>query len=1242
MSAFTNKVAPSDVAELVDFRVPGDKSTESMAETQREGTAAIYNILCSNRFAYLADEVGMGKTYQALALAALLWNDKPSARILFISPRENLQQKWYDDYNRFFADNYRRKQGLGDDKINSVLLGKPLHRPEKFPNLRTWARTLGMPEQIAPIVRVTSFRRPWHVDKNDLKDLHRLQEKFKSRLPTWGLKISSKLRLTEEEDKTSLVLNLAFAKALSARLQLLGDRLPYFDLVIVDEAQCLRNPCNQTNRVLFESLRGNVGKWLFMSATPAHSGPNDLPKILNHYPDCEEVVIEPTLTEDLDALQRRLKDFMVRRPRRYRTDASAGNTVGKEKYRKHDYDSWKVADKNMNALSTLAIGLVQKKLVKVLGATNNRYRVGFLSSFESLQTSLTRRNVKHYSTDRNNDANTQDFEEEPSARNPEKEAPDAKFIDRLDADFTKKFRTPLPHPKIEAVVNRVAKEAFGTREVVGGQKFLIFARRVSTVDALEQRLLLEHRKGVEERIKRVWNHSVDWSTVNENKEEEHVEEDDDEDFVLDDKEKIKDPIRKAMSNGEWLFRYRKTFRDSGRNALFFEDAWIQRICKAGGVSISEAAKKIPCEIWAESLQHASRGSSGQNHAHQARYIAVQTIRRCPNAFGLDDKSAKPWREAYERCLHEHIERPPSTSTPSSKASKVRALGLLEQPTLWGFWDQKFGDTKLSLPACGDRLDSITVESLCQRQVARTLLGRVFRLTDTLLDLYYADQNGGRSAANLAQTFVDWLASNDPSAIQLRTDCELWLAHLRLIVDSCLGGAGQTWIELAKKETWDQLRNLKSVVGITAASGGQREATRLFRTPSIPRVIVCTDTLKEGVDLHLFCDKILHYGVAWTPGDMEQRVGRVDRYFSKIERRLIVEHPLTDVRLEVGYPHVLASLERGQVERVVERQVEAEALMDSPLAVSTEKDTSFIAGAETSTRVTKRIGALYQPEFPKKGRDVVLVPESEAKKIKEHYDSWYHEFQARLECAGWKVPDLEKQVTLESVCESNRGSGGQKLDWSFDAALQRYVVTLTSPPWSTGPEFSGGVRTCTVGKTKDTETFVRLLVPTHTEGNDLEGIDQIIKVLQGHEPKPDSAAKTKWEDALADMRGTDSVWTSPYTANVTVRNAERKQTVTLEALDHGVRIEGVVATLKSLKDRQEWHSEQKEDAIRKWTQSENENLPIGYLAIQGSTRLIFGIHILFGKLTKEVRRQLITEVAWRADAWEALLTGTDQY
>ena len=246
-----------------------------MADLQLEGVAAIYNILCKHGFAYLADEVGMGKTYQALGLVALLWNEKPDARVLFISPRQNLQVKWHGDYIRFFASNYRRVQGLGDDRVASVLFGEPLHRPVLFHNLRSWTPTIGMSERIAPFVRHTSFTRPVYLTSKDLGDMNELWEKINRRLRSWGLFGVERPRGLSE-DNASELFNLEFAGAANARLTDETGKGAYFDLVIVDEAQCLRNPDNQTNRVLFETLRGHVRKWLFLSATPAHGGPEDL------------------------------------------------------------------------------------------------------------------------------------------------------------------------------------------------------------------------------------------------------------------------------------------------------------------------------------------------------------------------------------------------------------------------------------------------------------------------------------------------------------------------------------------------------------------------------------------------------------------------------------------------------------------------------------------------------------------------------------------------------------------------------------------------------------------------------------------------------------------------------------------------------------------------------------------------------------------------------------------------------
>ena len=48
----------------------------------------------------------------------------------------------------------------------------------------------------------------------------------------------------------------------------------------------------------------------------------------------------------------------------------------------------------------------------------------------------------------------------------------------------------------------------------------------------------------------------------------------------------------------------------------------------------------------------------------------------------------------------------------------------------------------------------------------------------------------------------------------------------------------------------------------------------------------TYLLQEGEDLHTFCSAVHHYGIAWTPSSMEQRVGRIDRVRSQSDRRAV--------------------------------------------------------------------------------------------------------------------------------------------------------------------------------------------------------------------------------------------------------------------------------------------------------------------------------------------------------------------
>ena len=594
MKPFSHPVRPEDVGELIDLTVVGDPETRSMADMQLQGIAAIYGILCEHPFAYLADEVGMGKTYQALGLAALLWNEKPEARILFVSPRQNLQVKWYDDYLRFFASNYRRHQGLGDDRAASVLFGRPVHRPVLFHNLRSWTPTIGMPERIAPFVRHTSFTRPVYVTSRDLDDMDALWARTAQQFRGWGL-FAAERPDGLSPGNASEQLNLSFAAALNAKLTEEANGAPYFDLVVIDEAQCLRNPWNQTNRVLFAALQGHVNKWLFMSATPAHGGPGDLPTILNRYPDCGEV-LHPDLSQDLPAMQAELKAFLVRRQRQYRT-RPAPTMVGKDKYRNHDPEGWGVRDDKMSVLGTLAMGLVQKGLVDVLQGRSNRYRIGFLSSFESLQSSIGRTLPPPTSdSDAQDEQQPGDWHRDQADGMTEAEAPDTNFIQRLASDFEERFGRPLPHPKIDSVVDRVAPLAFGTDTEEGGHKFLIFTRRVSTVDTLRDRLIREHHKAIEARMRRCWGVELDWSgqTV---RLDEADDTDDPEGFDTDPGES---PFREAMSKKGWLFRYarpsgpaagtRSSSRTVGSGACARPAVWIpQRLLPRSRTSYGRRA-----------------------------------------------------------------------------------------------------------------------------------------------------------------------------------------------------------------------------------------------------------------------------------------------------------------------------------------------------------------------------------------------------------------------------------------------------------------------------------------------------------------------------------------------------------------------------------------------------------------------------------------------------------------------------
>jgi hypothetical protein len=83
-----------------------------------------------------------------------------------------------------------------------------------------------------------------------------------------------------------------------------------------------------------------------------------------------------------------------------------------------------------------------------------------------------------------------------------------------------------------------------------------------------------------------------------------------------------------------------------------------------------------------------------------------------------------------------------------------------------------------------------------------------------------------------------------------------------------------------------LANVRVVTGKTKRDARAR-LMRAFNTPFFPDILVCSQVMGEGVDLQRFCRHVLHHDLDWNPSTIEQRTGRIDRLGCKAEGR----HPI---------------------------------------------------------------------------------------------------------------------------------------------------------------------------------------------------------------------------------------------------------------------------------------------------------------------------------------------------------------
>lgn len=932
--------------ELLDFGARID--AKQRAEDQLVDAVAVHNLLEQQGVVYVANEVGTGKTLVALGAWALSQHFDPNFRVLVIAPRENIQIKWIKEMRNFVAHNVR----FPDLRVKS-LDGQPARPLVACHHLPEFVHEVMLNRDRNFFLRLSSFSLPASATDWD----ERLRKVVLEHLP-WIPREALDLR-NKQEFKDSFACALCCA-------------LPVFDLVIVDEAHNLKHgfegDVSARNRVLglafgrladkqkqrlFPKYGLRAKRLLLLSATPVEKSYQQLWNQLDVFKLGDR--FEDLKCSDLEEDEKKAlaAEFLLRRVTSIRV---GGVDLTKNQYRRewrrggltaHD-EPIQVTDPRQR----LTVALVQKKVSELLrderfGAS---FQIGMLASFESfLETAKAKR------TD-DEAGNFDDPDQVRDADNDqEREGIDVADVNRLAIDYRRVFHREMPHPKMDAMVDSLA-ESWDR-----GSKSLVFVRRVASVTELKRKLDERYDRWLIDRLQRELPEEVQerfQSIVNDQYRQERLKPrrapPGEQPSLTDNDLPLARDSGDTDSFFAWFFRgegpsgvisganIQQRFVQRGATyATFFEDNYVADVlgCAPGNVETHLASvlgverEKLRAELRERSARFLS--SDAKKHARADRFEAVQAaaIERLKEHVNPHQAAARVvWQQRFE-----------SSAPPSHAAVAPDIADWLELRTfftelrrrpelrnrLWPIWSctkqaSTTGDCEVSFR---------------DRELRAQMLAAAARLGHAFIDLYImticrlgsldlraqerSDATRGEAEADRIGEYLELLEQQ----MRIPREQRGWrafdeLADLAENFDLILDVNAPD----ARTQSLSQtVRTFGTLFGTQQPVGGMsgqinKTLVRQFRLPGYPLVLISTDLLQEGEDLHTFCSAVHHYGISWTSSAMEQRIGRIDRVCSQTDRRLsnLRGELRPEDKLQVYFPHLEDTVEVLQVRHILEQ------------------------------------------------------------------------------------------------------------------------------------------------------------------------------------------------------------------------------------------------------------------------------------------------------------------------------------
>lgn len=957
LEASYRTVAVDQARTLLDFQGrPGTRISDQLADSQLEGAVAAHNLLQTNGLAYVADEVGTGKTLVAAGALALLRHHTPTLNALVISPRANLQDKWRRELESFARHNVRypdlRVRGLGSE---------PVRKPVVVQNLKDLASRWTASPNADLLARLSSF------------ELGHSEDNRKAVVDYWR-----ELLGDDRTEAVSMVLSRARGKE-GTKLAIaacINSALPDIGVLVVDEAHTLKagkGPrASDRNRVLWTMLGLNpdfaqtvpgyrrlTGRVLLMSATPLEESTG---QILGQLEVTGAAESASGLADADESIRRRaLHGFLFRRMTKLSVQ---GAPLTRNRYRQEWRSGGTVSPDEPLALDTprdrLTFALVQKKVSEAIDSkgSGRHFQIGMLTSFESLAESTRsaqRAGVGQGADGVDDGSEFDDAEQNRAATEEERQGIDRDAIrDLMDSHRTEFGHAPV-HPKVDAIVERLAE---GCRI---GRKALVFTRRVASVDEIVERLnvridadmfarIRAELPGLDRDVDRLesayhakgtdagGSHPVsEYPGARQEPtigaEHSDVTDDEEQGEVLD------EAVRGGSSLFAWLFRDStdsglltgrflrdRLERQGGTYRTLFQHNYAAAIL---GCTPSEVDAAMRSELPDVDDVVAAVNLGAQQYLPVGRDVKRDVRFRAANyaAAALLCRARTP--KVRERAVIAHAYF--SRTALANSYSRSRMTPVAERLGEFTLSSLLVEDRELCSEIWGELLpwEWATEAEFEEREWRWSLLSAACRLDFPAIDLWLTEvrRNGGvetsahvADPARLAEGFLDVLRE------QRKSSRDGWTSYraLKVLADdaglvmdvnglSASDGGVPAWIG-----------NRVPAVGMSGRVN--RTAVQQFRTPTYPMVLVTTDLLQEGEDLHTFCDEVHHYGIAWMPSAIEQRTGRVDRVNSLTERRLSSDaaslgvdgRPVAGQRLHVLYPFVDRTYEQLQVRRVLER------------------------------------------------------------------------------------------------------------------------------------------------------------------------------------------------------------------------------------------------------------------------------------------------------------------------------------